>query len=94
MITLIRRLWWKWKNRKYLKRLKEQSDYYNQLARALNKAYWETFSMIDLENCRCDIPVELLESDIPELKGDVEVQDMLHQPVKINELYINGVKIK
>ena len=94
MITLISRLWWKWKNRKYLKKLKEQSDYYNQLARSLNKAYWETFSKVDTENMYVEIPLDLLESDIPELKGDVEEQDMLHQPVKINELYINGVKIK
>ena len=94
MIALIRRLWWKWKNRKYLKRLKEQSDYYNQLARSLNKMYWETFSKVDTENMYVEIPLDLLESEIPELKGDVEVQDMLNQPVKINELYINGVKIK
>lgn len=94
MITLIRRLWWKWKNRKYLKRLKEQSDYYNQLARSLNKAYYELSEKIDTENMYVEIPLDLLEGEIPELKENIEVPDMLHQPVKINELYINGVKIK
>ena len=94
MIDLIKRLWWRWKYRKYLKSLKTQSNYYNQLARSLNKVYWETFSKIDTENMYVEIPLDLLESDIPELKGDVETQNMLHQPVKINEMYINGVKIK
>lgn len=92
MITLIRRLWWKWKYRKYLKSLKTQSEYYDQLARSLNKVYWDTFSQVDLENCVCEIPVEFLESDIPELKGDVIVPDLLHSPVKCNEIYVNGEK--
>ena len=40
MIVLIKKLWWKWKYRKYLKYLREQSDYYNQLAKSLNRTYW------------------------------------------------------
>lgn len=94
MIDLIKHLWRKWRNRKYIKRLKEQSEYYSQLARSLNKAYYELSEKIDTENMYVEIPLDFLESEIPELKGDMEVQDMLHQPVKINELYINGVKIK
>lgn len=72
MITLIRRLWWKWKNRKYLKRLKEQSDYYNQLARSLNKAYYELSEKMDTENMYVEIPLDLLEGEIPELQ---EIKD-------------------
>lgn len=49
---------------------------------------------MDLENWACEIPVEFLESDIPELKGDLIVPDLLHPPVKCNEIYVNGKKIK
>lgn len=94
MIQFIKNLWIKWKYRKYFRSLKTQSEYYDQLARALNKAYWEMQETMDLENCACEIPVEFLESDIPELKGDLIVPDLLHSPVKCNEIYVNGKKVK
>lgn len=93
MIQFIKNLWIKWKYRKYFRSLKTQSEYYDQLARTLNKAYWESQETMDLENCVCEMPVEFLESDIPELKEDVIVPDLLHTKVNIKELVINDKKI-
>lgn len=76
MIQFIKNLWIKWKYRKYLRSLKTQSEYYDQLARALNKVY---------------LPME--DKNIIELKGDVEVPNLLHQPVKVKELIVKGKKI-
>lgn len=76
--------------------MKTQSEYYNQLARTLQMAYNEFNKPenINTENMYVDIPEELLEMDIPALVKDVGIPDLLHSSVKINELYIEGKKIK
>lgn len=96
MIQFIKNLWIKWKYRKYFREMKNQSEYYSILARTACKAYQEFNKPenINTENMYVEIPVDFLESDIPELKGDVIVPDLLHSPVKCNEIYVNGKKVK
>lgn len=95
MIQFIKNLWIKWKYRKYFREMKNQSEYYSILARAACKAYQEFNKPenINIENMYVEIPVEFLESDIPELKGDVVVPDLLHTKVNIKELVVDEKKI-
>lgn len=95
MIQFIKNLWIKWKYRKYFREMKSQSEYYSILARSACKAYQEFNKPenINTENMYVEIPVEFLESDIPELKEDVVVPDLLHTKVNIKELVVNDKKI-
>lgn len=95
MIQFIKNLWIKWKYRKYFRSMKTQNEYYSMLARGACKAYQESNKPENIgEISYVEIPEELLEMDIPALKRYVVVPDLLHEPIKINELYINGRKIK
>ena len=95
-MQFINNLWIKWKYRKYFRSMKTQSEYYSILARTACKAYQEFNKPenINTENMYVDIPEELLEMDIPVLVNDVGVQDLMHSSVKMNDLYIEGKKIK
>lgn len=94
MIQFIKNLWIKWKYRKYFKSALNQEEYYKELLKAAHNAYLEFNKPENIGKGVAYIPVELLGSYIQEEQRPVSFPDLMHSPVKIKELYINGEKIK
>ena len=89
LIQFIKRLWGRWKYRKYFRYAHNQVEYYENLIRKAKEAYDELQKHTDVENFYADIPIEMMDIEIPPLPNvkEIENTDHFNAPVIVKEIH-------